>query len=294
MAYTLSNLIRDGIQKMGRPAYHMLKATGGSTTTVIDTNLDTQYIDSDSAVNGTVLVTYDAGGASAAPENEYARVSSFAESTLTLTVDTLTSAVASGDRVMFISSQYPLIELERMANQTLQDMGRITLIDTSLTSADNQTEYTIPAACRGEQIVAVHIQTNLNDANDNRRIPITGFQQVQDGPSGTPLLIMPQLPAGYTIYLTYNGIHPTLTAYSSAISDTIEPKRIVWKFAENLWRWKQPTSQAEIQRMNEAISKAEEMERMYPVYRTKKRPPQNVYGNGDFRRRSDVVDGVPL
>lgn len=292
MAYTLSNLIRDGVQKHGRPAYHMLKATGGSTTTIADSKLDTQFIDSDTAVNGTVIVTYDAGGSAAAPENEYARVDSFAESTLTLTLDTaLTAAIASGDRAMFVSSQYPLIEMERIANETVKDMGRITLIDTSLTSADNQTEYTIPTACKGERIVAVHIQTNLNDANDNRRIPITGYEQIQ---GSTPLLILPQLPAGYTIYLTYNGVHPDLTVYSSAISDTIEPQRIVWKFAENLWRWKQPTSDADLQRMNEAIRKAAEMEEKYPVYRTKRRPPQNVYGNGDFRRRSDTVDGVPL
>src|SRR5574343_1794055 len=77
------------------------KATSGSTTTIVCSNLYTLADTSlDNALNGgTAFVVTDAGGAGAAPENESARITGYtaAAGTVTLATGDLSAAVAAGD-----------------------------------------------------------------------------------------------------------------------------------------------------------------------------------------------------
>jgi hypothetical protein len=81
-------------------------ATGGSTTTVVDTNLPAKFgivnnrLDADTDFfNGCrVLISQDAGGSNAAPENETSIVTGYNESSGTLTVSpAFSAAVAASD-----------------------------------------------------------------------------------------------------------------------------------------------------------------------------------------------------
>ena len=91
---TLSNILRDSLVKLGQ--LQVFTATGGTTTTIVDSDLG--GTDSD-FVRGTMVVIRDAGGASAAPENEFAEITAYTSSTGTLTgaASSFTVAPASGD-----------------------------------------------------------------------------------------------------------------------------------------------------------------------------------------------------
>ena len=64
-----------------------------------------------------------AGGARAAPEGEFGRVSAYVDETGTLTVDTLTAAVGAGDLYGLVSEYFPLQQMIVLANLALSEPG---------------------------------------------------------------------------------------------------------------------------------------------------------------------------
>src|SRR3990167_6302277 len=88
--------LSQGLSHIGLLQYG--RATGGSVTTVIDTNRPEEDEPEDFE-DGTIIILRDSAGAGAAPEGEFSRVTAYAPGTTTFTTaDTLTAAVASGDR----------------------------------------------------------------------------------------------------------------------------------------------------------------------------------------------------
>lgn len=75
-------------------------ATGGSTTTIVDTTkLKSTQFNSQKWVGGWARIVYDAGGAAAAPEGEISPITTYAPSTGTITVNpAFTAAPAASDR----------------------------------------------------------------------------------------------------------------------------------------------------------------------------------------------------
>jgi hypothetical protein len=81
--------------------YLSLTASGGSTTTVVDTDLD-NYTEDDGGIQGWVKIVTDAGGSGAAPEGEIRRIKNgtagYTQSSTTITVPfAFTAGVVSGD-----------------------------------------------------------------------------------------------------------------------------------------------------------------------------------------------------
>src|SRR3990167_11523643 len=114
MAYTLSNLLRDSLSHIGILKYGL--ATGGSTTTVVDTNHEAGEKDSDWK-HGTAIILRDSGGAGAAPEGEFSRISAYAPNTSTFTLaSTLTASPASGDRYGIARPTFHHEELIELSN----------------------------------------------------------------------------------------------------------------------------------------------------------------------------------
>jgi hypothetical protein len=101
-------------------------ATGGSTTTIVDTVARTE--DDDAFNGGTAWITYDAGGAGAAPQGEYQIVSDFTASSDTITTAAFSAAIASGDRYAVAGLRYPLDLLIQKINESF---GVIEKTDTS-------------------------------------------------------------------------------------------------------------------------------------------------------------------
>lgn len=94
---TRNNLMKRILRESGLGDYGT--ATGGSTTTIVDTTkLKSSQFSDDEWVDGWARISKDAGGAAAAPEAEVSPITAYAPSTGTVTFNpAMTAAVASGD-----------------------------------------------------------------------------------------------------------------------------------------------------------------------------------------------------
>ena len=204
-----------------------ISATSGTTATVVDTTLTTDYQDF-SDFDGTVaIIATDAAGLGAAPEGEYALVTNYTASTKTLTFATssFTAAVAAGDIVLLAQgSLFPFQDVKRKCNTALRNLGDIPLLDTTLTTAANQTEYNMPTAVPWNRIIKIDIQGTTADADDNRyfETPINAIV-VPPTVGGTALIVLDQLSSGYEIRITYLTQHPKLVDYDDDIEKAIHP-----------------------------------------------------------------------
>jgi hypothetical protein len=205
-------------------------ATGGSTTTAIDTKLEAELeggnVD-DLYNGGTLIIIEDAGGAFAAPEGEASRIIDYDAATTTITVSpALTAAVASGDRILIAPPDFPLYDMIEVVNDGLKDLGELYKYDTSITTAANQTEYTLPLAVKGGKITNVEIQGTTTDANDNRWQPIPNWKEGFANAGSTGTFRIKQYPTGYNIRIEYKKVHPRVSAYADYIDEFFHPKLV--------------------------------------------------------------------
>lgn len=201
-------------------------ATGGSTTTIIDTNERSE--ENDYWNGGTAWILKDAGGAGAAPEKEFALITDHVSATGTLTVATFSAAVGAGDRYAVANDWVPKNIIISQINSALLDMGPVPTTDiTSITTADNQTEYTLPAAA-GRDLRQVFIQTVDDDSDDNRWAEIRGWKVKQAVPGTADTLILDrQYPTGYDLMLVYMATHGALSAATDALNEHVPVERVV-------------------------------------------------------------------
>jgi hypothetical protein len=275
MALTLSKVLQRAWREMGF-AIDIL-ATGGSATTIIDTN--TQYTSDDALLGGTAIVTRDAGGLGVSPEGKFSRITDFVASTKTFTIDTVTDAIAAGDSILLATPRIKLPQMIQAVNDGLTDIGTISLVDTSLTSAASQTEYALPVGLKIKRLLDVQLQTVTNDSNDNKYYSVLGMMQyIPAAPGSTGLLILPQLPQSKTIKIIYEGVHPVLSAYSDVISETIQEELAVAAAINKALTWyvsKRGDSALDtfvIQRWNDAKNILQAQKAEKPVHRMKPRP----------------------
>lgn len=290
MALTLSKVMQRGWRELGLMID--ITATGGSTTTVVDSN--SQYTTNDALLRGTVIVVRDAGGASAAPEGEFGKITDYAAGTTTWTMSALTTAVASGDKIGLARPTISLEQMVQAVNDALMQLGTIQLVDTSLTSAANQTEYALPVGLKISRLIDVQYKTVTNDSDNNQYRSIMGqVDYVPAAPGSTGLLILPQLAADRTIKIIYEGVHPTLTTYSSVISETIQEELIVAATIDKALTWlvskrgESALGTFLLQRWNDAKNYLQMQKVDKPVYKIKPKPKFFVAGS------SNMVDRLP-
>lgn len=233
--YQAWQLLRDGLSEFGDLSDG--QATGGSTTTIVDTNRDTGE-DQTVFDEATAIVTYDAGGAGVAPEGQWSRITGYTPSTNTFALaSTLTAAVASGDHYVVSSNLFKHTELIRLMNESLRHrkLGtNVPVTDTSITTDNNKTEYTLPAAIKEKAIRGIYVQGKTTDSDDNRWVRIENWRVTYTAAGSTALLVLPQLPQDRTVHIEYLGVHPAITAYNSPISEYIPPDLAVALFVERL------------------------------------------------------------
>jgi len=142
-AVTLAGLIETVAGRFG--IYKRLTATGGSTTTIVDT---AGLLEVDSFwVGHWAYVLTDAGGASAAPEGEERPVTAYDQATNTLTVSPeFSAAVGAGDVVELLPE--PRTRLTAAINEAIRAMGGAWPVvvedDTSIEVAANDYDYDLP------------------------------------------------------------------------------------------------------------------------------------------------------
>lgn len=237
MSYTLYDLTYRVARELGTVQEGV--ATGGSTTTIIDTNDRTEA--NDYWNGGTVWILEDAGGASAAPEGEWGIVSDFAAASDTVTVRTaLSAAVAANDKYAIAKPRYKLYLIIQMINQALMDVGRIPITDTTSVETDvNKTEYSIPVAANLD-LREVWYQNVTNDVNDNRWTILSNWY-IQRTDTGTAdLLVFPyQLSQDHYLKLVYTDYHPELRDRTDTLSETIPIELVVYPAVLKCLEWYQ-------------------------------------------------------
>jgi hypothetical protein len=243
LPFYFSHLLQNIYFDLGQidPSLGLFTATtGGSTTTFLNTKWGSlpDPPEEDFIKSYIAIVVRDAGGASAAPENEYSLVSAYVESTQTATIGTLTAAPAVGDTIMLApQDKFPVDVVMFAANRALQELGDIVLPDTSLATGANQTEYVIPLSLKRQPPIAVYYQGTTGDSDNNAWIPVTNWRMGPATAGSTGLLYLPELTAGRTILLYYKGVHPTLTAYNSPIVETVHPSIATLMTKIRLFEW---------------------------------------------------------
>ena len=217
-------------------------ATGGSTTTLIDTINLTQ--DDDFWNLGTIWILYDGGGAGAAPEGEWGRISDFANATSVITVPTMT-APAAGDRYAVADDEFTLDTIISQINSSLADMGRMVYTDTTtITTADDQTEYTLPTGLAAGDLRQVWLQGDDDDSDDNRWTRIYNYE-IQKSATGTAdeIIFQYQYASGYAIKLVYIAPHPEMYLITSELSEMVPLPNILYNSVLNILRYKKANTE---------------------------------------------------
>jgi len=205
-------------------------ATGGSTTTLIDT----KRTESDDAFNGgTIWLITDAGGASAAPEGQWARVSDWVNSTTTATMAAMTVAPASGDTYGIAAGGFPLDMLIGGINDELVKHRVVRYDRTSLDVVSGQSEYTLPAGIRQDNLLNVYEETD-SDSDDSK--PVKLNFQVQTAAAGSQHLLILEstnVTAGYDLMLEYTTYLSPIYTASGVIDNSLPMARILDQAAAN-------------------------------------------------------------
>lgn len=223
---TLRTAVELGIIRQGT-------ATGGSTNTIIDTNL-LATLDDDYYNQGTAWITDSTDDA--APKGEMDIVSGFVGSTGTATLQTGITAVAAGDKFAMGAPRYKLFELIQQINNALYMDGYIAVYDiTTLDTVAQQREYTLPAAASLD-LRQVLIQTTQGDADRTIPRPLYNWEVREVAGAADILVLNDDYDAGHGIWLVYAAQHAELQDADDELNDHIHPDRIVFEAAANAMR----------------------------------------------------------
>jgi len=258
MSYTLSDLIFDTSMKLGQ--VFTRTATGGSTTTVIDTSIAGQGGDDDWN-DGTLIVRYTTDGN--APQGEFARITDYVNSTGTFTFAALTASVGAGDTYAYTTARWPLEQMIQLANMGLRALGWVTVVDTSLTTTA-ATEYD----WSHREPLRIDVQTN--DETDNNNWMELRSWKFEHGEVGSDnKLILPELDTGKTLRVWYQDFHPQLSTYSDEVSQTIHPEVAIWAVVVEALKWMNSRTQGEqsgiVQDLNDARQELDNAKTKFPI-----------------------------
>ncbi len=232
-AYTLADISQQVARALGTLVEGI--ATAGSQTTITDTVRLLGIFPDDNFNKGMAWILYDAGGAGVAPQGEYGRITDFVKSTGVVTMDTLTAAVAAGDRYALSTNRYGIDRIISAINQVLTGILVKTEDISTITTASAQTEYNLPAAVLDENI-EIEIQTKLSDTNDYKWTPLIGGWHIAETATGTAKLLIfdTQPPVGYLVKVIYHTPHPALYINTAKLREGVPIERVVYGAALQL------------------------------------------------------------
>lgn len=204
-------------------------ATGGSVSTIVDAVYRDE--DDDYFNQGTAWILQSTDGL--APQGEMRAVSDFDGGTNTVTVaDDFSAAVEDGDVYALEKGRYELPLILDKINAALRRLGSIPQVDTSITTASDQSEYTLPTAANFD-LRGVYIQRNNDDADDNRWVAMPNVDvEWSNAAGGSWTIRLPFQPAtGYKLLLEYTALHPRMYDEGDELYDSVHPDRVVYEAA---------------------------------------------------------------
>lgn len=215
---TLSDIVRGAWTELGQLS--IVQATGGSATTIVDTN--TKYTTDNALLGGTAVVITTTDGLT--PQGKFSRISAFNASSKTFTIDTVTDAIGSGDTIGLARPTIPMHQMIQAVNDALKDhIGTISQVDVSLTSQSGNATYTLPEGMYIKKLLDVQIEPGgTNSPNiDEAYHSIMGQVEILPTPTGGQM-ISHGLYAGKEIKIIYEGLHPKLTLYNDKVHESVQ------------------------------------------------------------------------
>lgn len=274
--FTVTHALQEAYKKLGQ--LNISTATGGSSSTIVDTKQSGQHEDGDwggaqDGGDGWAVIIHSTD--SAAPEGEFSGISNYVDNTGTFSLrSTLTTSVGAGDRYGFASDFYPHETMVEMLNSALQSLGDVPQTDTTtLDTAANKSEYAASLVWKRNPPYRIDFQTKLNDADDNlwQEISHGEWEYVPAVGGTTGLLILPHLPASRDIRVWYQGKHAYVSDFDDDIYEGFDPELVCLMTAEKALEWQNSRLQGGdpflLQRLNDIRVQVAERDVGYTVWR---------------------------
>ena len=189
---------------------------------------DTKRTEIDDTFNrGTLWVITDVGGLSAAPEGEWARVTDFANTNGIITISEVTEEIEEEDTYGIATEDFPLDVLISAINDELIKHKAVRYDRTSLDVIAGQSEYTLPAGIRQDNLVNVYEETDA-DSDDSKPVPLNF--KVQTATAGSQQLLVLEstnVTPGYDLMLEYTVPLSPLYLATDIIDDSLPMARIL-------------------------------------------------------------------
>lgn len=243
-------------------------ATGGSTSTVVDSSIFQPSNHFSDDPKGTLWL-------------KLATVASkviTGHTTTTLTFSPAQAgAVVAGDRYAAAPGHYPKYALIQAINAALAEMGKLPYQAQITPTAEKETYTVSDNAVFAEEIIGVQIGNA--STSPYAWMPHYRWRQEYTGTGPAMALIFdegsePQ--NTYPMLIYYRTIHPEVKLDSDVIHPSVHPDRLKWEAAVHALRWKyQRTKQddpAQVALLNEAQDKAVTMRLAFPIIRQEATP----------------------
>jgi hypothetical protein len=220
--FTLFDLLLESYKRLGQLRVGVVDS--GSTTTVVDAMQSSDYnegVEIDAYLGGGLFNIYNAAGASAAPQGEFAPITAFDPDTGTFTHDAFSSTNTVGDKYGYTTTLFPFLDSIEHANSALLLVGDVETVDsTTLTAVSGQTEYAVAVPWK-RQIYRVSYENDdqWNDISDWEYIPASA------GVAGK--LILLNLPSAGDLRVMYMGAHGRLSVHDDEIDESIDPELMI-------------------------------------------------------------------
>lgn len=191
-------------------------ATGGSTTTLIDTNLDAP---NDYYNGGLLFVDHTVPVIN--------KITDWASATFTFTFPTST-AVAAGIKYTVVNERFPLDVIKNAINQCLiEDVGMIMMVDETITAVDDQEMYTLPANVSDVRRVEIGTEDETWKTNYCWQEELGKLRFLNDKPA-----------TGDTIRVHYATSHAELIDLDDTLDDRLNIDMIIHAACIHALQWR--------------------------------------------------------
>ncbi len=216
MSVTFYDLLKELAGKIGSP--RISTATGGSTTTLVDTNL----IEPDGFFNGGTLFI-DLG------TPIFPRVDDWDLATHTFTFTAQATAITAGIGYMAVHPRFPLDILKISINNALLEAGKMMKQDETITIVADQERYDLPADVSDVR----RVEIGTEDDDDWR----VHYWWKEEG-GQLRFLYKPPSDASKTLRLHYAGNHGTMSAVGDILDPRIDRQRLMTAACKHALIWR--------------------------------------------------------
>jgi hypothetical protein len=269
--------------------------TGYGSSSFEDTNDRTE--DNDFWNGGTVWVVRHLTALGTPPEGQFGVVTDSTSAGLITFRPAMSSFIHVGDKYAIANKRIPLHVIISQINAALLDMGIVPYTDiTSVTIANNKTEYTLPLAAKRD-LRQVWVQTDKNNVVANTWVEVLNWYAQSVDPGAPDTLILPaQFDTGYMLKLVYMAPHPELHLYGDLLSEHIPLERVIYPAVHGCLKWRKERTgwkdwDSQITRWD---AKAQEAKSMFRIPNAPRKPNHVFLASSGTANRDDTVNKVYL